>query len=1243
MVKRILVEKKDSFRVEADKLKEELVESLLIKNLEDVRIIHIYDVDNMNEADLELAKKYVFADLSVDNILKELPCADYSFMIEPLPGQFDMRSNSAILCIQLISPSSNPLIRSKTCYLFNGKITNDDKNKIKNYLVNSVETRICTPDIPTTLSEEIPEIKDEIILDNFINFNNNQLTSLIDDMSLSMDIDDLKMCQDYFSGEKRDPTLTEIKVIDTYWSDHCRHTTFNTILKEIEIQDEAVNSSFGRYLDLKKEIGREDKPTTLMDIGTIAAKVLKKKGLCKQIDESDEINACTIKAKVDVNGELEDWYYLFKNETHNHPTEIEPFGGAATCIGGAIRDPLSGRSYVYQSMRITGSGDPRVPVQDTLPNKLPTRKICRGAAQGYSSYGNQIGIATGLVDEIYHPGYVAKRAEIGAVVGAVPAKSVVRQKPDEGDVVVLIGGRTGRDGIGGATGSSKSHGNKSLSSCSAEVQKGNAPEEHKLQRFFRHEEVSKMIKRCNDFGAGGVSVAVGELADGISINLNSIKKKYEGLNGLELSISESQERMACVIEKKNLDKFLKLADEENLEATQIATITKEIKLVEYFNDKKIVDLKRDFLNTNGAKKENNVFVEKFEKCDKEIINNNFESILIEKMSDINSCAKIGLNEMFDSSIGASSVSLPYSGKYYLTPAISMIAKLPVLGETNTISGMSWGYDPYLTEHNHYLGAMCAVVDSICKLVCSGFSRKDIYLSFQEYFKKMGTDPKNWGQPFSCLLGALDAQIGLEVAAIGGKDSMSGTFNELSVPPTLVSFATALSDANIVITPDIKNIGSKIIAIYPRIENDIYDFDYMTKYLDSIYELIVSGKVLSANCSSKNGLIESLFKMCLGNKIGLKFDNVEISQLFEKLYGSIVLEVKEENCEEVLQYLKDNSIKSAMVIAQTISDYKFFINDENIDLKKVENSWVSALDDIYPRKVAKKPTLISKIESNIKGKSHSFAILDNAKPKVVIPVFPGTNCEYDSKRVWEEVGANTEIVIIKNLNQEKIIESIDRLSYALKSSQILFIPGGFSGGDEPEGSAKLIASFLRNNQISEEISNLIDKRDGLILGICNGFQALIKLGLLPYGKIREQSKDSPTLTFNTIGRHQAKMVNVISTSTLSPWYSKIKLGEVHNIPISHGEGRFVCNDNLLNQMINKGQVCSQYCDINGEVKDDIRINPNGSILNIEAICSQDGKILGKMGHSERRGNNLYKGIPGNHFQEIFEGGISYFKY
>ena len=1229
MVSQILVKKKKQFDVESTHLKNELTDFLGLDKLEEISVVNRYFVEGLSEDELIKAVTCVFSEPPVDDVLEVLPETDFQFAIEFLPGQFDARASSAEDCIKLMFPEAQPKVRCAKVYLLRGGLTDADVDKAKKYLINPVEAREASFGVPETLTEDVPVPEEIKVIDGFTELDESGLVGIIQTMGLSLNVGDLKLCQKHFQDEKREPTVTEIRVIDTYWSDHCRHTTFNTELKNVEIEDEVVKHAFERYLSIRDELGRSEKPVTLMDMGTLGARYLKAKNIMKNVDESEEINACTVKVKVDVNGETQDWLFFFKNETHNHPTEIEPFGGAATCVGGAIRDPLSGRSYVYQAMRVTGCADPRTSLDETIPGKLSQRKIATSAASGYSSYGNQIGISTGHVSEIYHPGYVAKHMEVGAVVGAAPAKNVVREVPQAGDVVILLGGRTGRDGIGGATGSSKSHTQSSIDTCGSEVQKGNPVVERKLQRLFRREDAAKMIKRCNDFGAGGVSVAVGELADGLLVDLDKVPKKYEGLDGTELAISESQERMAVVVSPEDAEKFIALSAEENLDATKIAEVTDEGNLTMMWRGKTIVDLPREFLDLNGAKREQDVKVlngkDSMSKasgsCEK-TLTEAFERMA----SDINIASKKGLVNRFDATIGASTVIMPFGGKTQSTQNQAMVAKFPVLGKTNTVSAMAWGFNPYVCEANPYAGAYLSVVESLTKLVASGFTLNNAYLSFQEYFEKLRDEPLRWGKPMAAVLGAFSAQVDLGVGAIGGKDSMSGSFEDLDVPPTLISFAVSTGKAEDVITNEFKRAGSIVVMLLPK-----YD-DYNLPEKDSllaVFEAVKNLKVLSAQSVGYGGPAEVLLNMCAGNEIGIKFEEDDgYSWLFEHAYGSIIVETDE--------VPKSDSF-DVKVIGKTQDAFDFTFVNEVVNLTNLKQKWEGVLEGVYPSQAEGevfKPITSAASPVLLHSKN-------TCKPKVVIPVFPGTNCEFDTALAFEEAGAEAEIIVVKNRTSEDIKQSVKLLSALIAKSQILMFPGGFSGGDEPDGSAKLIASFMRSPEISNEIAELLQKRDGLILGICNGFQALMKLGLLPFGEIRHLYETDATLTFNTIARHQSCLVNTRICSTLSPWMSNMNVGDIQKIPISHGEGRFVCSDEMLKKLTDVGQVCAQYVNDDGMCDTSLDVNPNGSVANIEAICSPDGRILGKMGHSERRGDFLYKNVEGNKFQKLFEGGVNYF--
>ena len=1229
MVYRIYVEKKPGCDGEARQLQNELNSLLGIKELTGLRLLNRYDVEGISEALFDQCVSTVFSEPPVDNTYVTLPRGEeIAFAVEYLPGQFDQRADSAAECIQLISQGERPLVRSARVYLLEGPLSEEQIAEIKKYVINPVEAREASLEERETLKMEYAVPTAVATLTGFNELDEAGLAAFIQEKGLAMDLEDIKFCQEYFRSEQRDPTITEIKMIDTYWSDHCRHTTFGTILDDVQIDEEVVQAAFDRYMALREDLGRTQKPRCLMDIATIGAKELKKQGILKNLDESEEINACTVKIKCDVNGKDEEWLFLFKNETHNHPTEIEPFGGAATCIGGAIRDPLSGRSYVYQAMRVTGAGNPLAPVSETLPGKLPQRKLVTTAAAGYSSYGNQIGLATGQVDELYHPGYLAKRLEIGAVVGATPASHVRRECPAPGDVIVLLGGRTGRDGIGGATGSSKAHKMESLESCGAEVQKGNAPIERKLQRLFRREDACRMIKRCNDFGAGGVSVAIGELADGLYIDLNKVTKKYEGLDGTELAISESQERMAVALAPEDVDKFIALANEENLEATPVATVTEEKRLNMVWNGVSIVNISREFLNSNGAEKHQKVHVEKATVWQPQWAGATFGEQMKSMVGDLNVCSKKGLSERFDSTIGAGTVLMPFGGAYQLTPQMAMVAKLPVDGETTTCSGMAWGYNPYLMSADQYRGAKLAVIESVTKLVSAGFRYEDAYLTFQEYFERLGTQPERWGKPLAALLGALDAQMGLGIGAIGGKDSMSGSFEKLDVPPTLVSFATAIGKTSRVISTEFKKSNSSVVLLRPVYEADgiCPTFSSLKANYQIAEQMIASGQILSAASVGFGGIAEALFKMGLGNRIGFKLlADLSPEDLFKPMYGSLVLEYA-------------TGAPAGMLLGETTREYTFTACGETLDSAQLQEIWESKLEPVYPYRKAGEA--VEKISGSLTAPAAPK--IGVAKPKVIIPVFPGTNCEYDTARAFARAGADPEILVIRNLTPADVTASCEALVKAIDASQIVMLPGGFSGGDEPDGSAKFIASFFRSPAVTEAVRRLLNQRDGLMLGICNGFQALIKLGLVPYGDIRPITESDPTLTFNTIGRHQSMLVRTRIASTGSPWLTHCDLGDEHTVAISHGEGRFVAPQKVLDQLIANGQIATQYVDLDGQPTMDLRYNPNGSVLAIEGITSPDGRVFGKMGHSERSGDRLYKNVTGDKYQPIFEGGVDYFK-
>ena len=1230
-VKRVYVEKKPEFAVAADSVFTQLKNAYPNCGITKVRLFNRYDVENITDKDFRYAVKTVFSEPPIDTTYSELPETDgYVLGIEYLPGQFDQRADSASVCISLFTQKERPIVKNARIYIFEGNISDETRENIKKFLINPVESREASLDMPKTLKDNF-EIPTEVATVNgFISMSREDLENYISENGLAMDIDDILCCQNYFKNtEKRDPTITEVKMIDTYWSDHCRHTTFSTHLDSVKFECDEIQKSYENYLSMRENLGRTQKPITLMDLATIGAKYLKKEGLLTNLDESEEINACSVKIKVNHDGNLEDWLLMFKNETHNHPTEIEPFGGAATCLGGAIRDPLSGRSYVYQAMRVTGAANPLAPLSETRKGKLPQSKITTTAAQGYSSYGNQIGLATGQVSEIYHPGFVAKRLEAGAVIAAAPEENVIREVPEAGDVVILLGGKTGRDGCGGATGSSKSHTVESLSTCGAEVQKGNAPEERKIQRLFRNGEATRLIKRCNDFGAGGVSVAIGELADGLDINLDLVPKKYDGLDGTELAISESQERMAVVVRAIDMDRFIKLAEKENLSAIPVAAVTNKNRLTMTWNEKKIVDLSRDFLNSNGADKHMNVVVKAPEHFAQTLEMKDIKTRWMENVASLNVCSQKGIGERFDSTIGKGTVLMPFGGKHQLTPTQAMCAKIPVrYGDTNTCSLMSWGYNPDVSSRSPYAGAKSAVIESVAKLIATGGSRKRCWLSFQEFFEKLGRSEESWGKPMAALLGGLDAQVKLEVGAIGGKDSMSGTFEDINVPPTLISFAVSTANTEKVVSPEFKKTGSKVYYIAPKYDEDmISDLDSVKEVMDKVEELIADGKVLSAWTVGMGGISAGITKMAVGNGIGFKFnENVPMGEMFNPVYGAFILEAKD-------------NIDDALLIGETTEKYSIVINDTEIDMNEVQEAWENKLEPIFPTKVPTPKIYIPKI--SYKAENHATFGTKIARPKVLIPVFPGTNCEYDTARAFENAGAETEIFVVNNLKPVRINESVLAMEKLIKESNIIAIPGGFSGGDEPDGSAKFIVSFFRNPRITEAVRELLQKRDGLMLGICNGFQALIKLGLVPYGDIVDIDENSPTITYNVIGRHQSGLVRTRIASNKSPWLMHTNVDDIHTVAISHGEGRFVMQEDEVQKMIENGQIATQYVDLNGDPTLDIRYNPNGSLLAVEGITSPDGRVLGKMGHSERSGKNVFKNIDGNYDQTIFRGAVDYF--
>ncbi len=1229
MVYRVYVEKKKELANEAASLLGDARSLLGITNLTDVRVINRYDAENITEELFDYAKKTVFSEPQLDIASDEVDLAGATvFAVEFLPGQFDQRADSAAQCIQIISQGERPLVRSAKVYALYGNLTESDIAEIKKYVINPVEAREATLQKPETLkvNYEIPTTVRT--LDGFIGLDRKGLEDFVKEYGLAMDADDIAFCQDYFKSEHRDPTITEIRMIDTYWSDHCRHTTFLTVIDDVKFEDELLQSAYDEYIAVRDELNRT-KPICLMDLATVAVKYLKTKGKLDKLDESEEINACTVKMEVEVDGVKEPWLLLFKNETHNHPTEIELFGGAATCIGGAIRDPLSGRSYVYAAMRVTGAADPLKPVSETIPGKLPQRKIVTTAAAGYSSYGNQIGLATGIVDEIYHDGYAAKRMEIGAVIAAAPQENVRRERPDPGDIVILLGGATGRDGIGGATGSSKAHTAQSVETCGAEVQKGKAPEERKLQRLFRNKTATRMIKRCNDFGAGGVSVAIGELADGLEIDLNAVPKKYEGLDGTELAISESQERMAVVVEKENVDAFLALAKEENLNACPVAVVTEEPRLVMNWNGNKIVDISREFLNSNGADKHITVTPAKPQSFDKKV-EGGFVENCKKLAADLNVCSKRGLSERFDSTIGAGTVLMPFGGKNQLTPIQAMVQKISVEKKhTDTCSYMSWGYNPFITEKSPYHGAYLAVVESVCKLIATGASFEDVYLTFQEYFEHPGKDGKRWGKPLAALLGAFKAQKEYGIGSIGGKDSMSGSFEDLDVPPTLVSFAVTTGDVKEVVSPEFKKAGNRVVLLAPEYdENGLPVTDSMIALFNRVTALMRDGKVVACYTPGIGGIGEAVMKMCFGNGFGFKYeDNLCPQGIFEYCYGTFLIEVTAD-------------VEGATVIGTVTNDGNITLKDEAVSVDELLGVYEDKLESVYSCNIADRKTPMQNFE--FKAENRVAPAIKVARPKVLIPAFPGTNCEFDSAKVMRDAGAEPEIIVINNLDSAGITASVDKFATALKDAQMVFIPGGFSGGDEPDGSGKFITAVFRNDAVKEGVTDLLENRDGLMCGICNGFQALIKLGLVPYGKIIDTDENCPTLTYNTIARHQSRIVRTRVASNKSPWLALTEVGDVYNVPISHGEGRFLASEELIKKLAENGQIATQYVDLEGNATSDVHFNPNDSMYAIEGITSPDGRVFGKMGHSERIGSGLYKNVPGNYEIRMFESAVKYFK-
>ena len=1229
MVYRIYVAKKPEFANEAKALQGEIKNLLKIDGVKELSVINRYDVEDIEKELFSKCINAVFSEPQIDDAFTSLPNADYIFAVEPLPGQFDQRADSAAQCIQLFSAGSRPVVKAAKVYAINGKLTDEQLISIKKYVINPVECREADLSEKQTLaiSYDLPESVETLV--GFNKLDADGLNAFLKEKGLAMDIDDLKFLQAYFVKEDRDPTITEIKMIDTYWSDHCRHTTFLTTIESAEFEDELAQQIFDEYVATRKELNRT-KPINLMDLATIATRYHKKSGDLPKIDDSEEINACTVKIKVNVGGEQQDWLLLFKNETHNHPTEIEPFGGAATCIGGAIRDPLSGRSYVYAAMRVTGAGNPLKSLEETIKGKLPQRKIVTTAASGYSSYGNQIGLATGMVDEIYHDGYVAKRMEIGAVVAAAPEKNVRREVPAAGDKVILLGGRTGRDGCGGATGSSKSHNLSSLTSCGAEVQKGNAPEERKLQRLFRNERASRLIKRCNDFGAGGVSVAIGELADGLNIELDKVPKKYDGLDGTELAISESQERMAVVVENEFVDEFIALANSENLEATVVATVTDNARLKMTWKGNTIVDISREFLNSNGAEKKTQVKIVK-QVQDEKKVPADFTSGIKALADDLNICSKRGLSERFDSTIGAGTVLMPFGGKNQRTPIQAMVNKVSVENaDTDTCSFMSWGYNPFISEKSPLFGGYYAVIESVCKLIATGATFEDTYLTFQEYFEKPNKDATRWGKPMSALLGAFRAQRELKLSAIGGKDSMSGSFENIDVPPTLVSFAITTNSLDKVVSPEFKKANSKVVFLPAKKTADgLVDTKDLLENFAIIEKLNAEGKILSMFTPTIGGIAEGVMKMAFGNGIGFEFGAVSLDQIFGYNYGGFIIELA-----------SDITVDKAYDLGKTTERKAIVYNGNAVCLDELLGVYEDKLESVFKcNDVATTEGEIPEIKYS--ANEWTYSPTKFAKPRVLVPVFPGTNCEYDTKKAFAKQGADVDIFVIKNLFDVK--ESVDEFAKKIKQSQIIFVPGGFSGGDEPDGSGKFITAFFRNKAIKENVTELLDVRKGLVGGICNGFQALIKLGLVPYGKITDElSEDMPTLTFNTIARHQSMLVKTRIASNKSPWLMQTEVGDVYTVPISHGEGRFIIKEDLLAKLIENGQIATQYVDECGKPTYDIKFNPNNSYYAIEGITSPDGRVFGKMGHSERTGNGLYKNVYGEYDIKMFNSAVKYFK-
>ena len=1233
MVYRIYVEKKQPFAHEAHALKDDLCGLLGIEALTNLRILNRYDVENIDPELFEQCKKTVFSEPQLDTVTEEPPADGISFAVEYLPGQFDQRANSAEECIQIISKAERPTVRSAKVYVLYGNLSDSDLAAIQKYVINPVEARLASAEKPETLKAEYTVPTTVQTLDGFRQLDEDGLLRFLADYALAMDLDDLRFCRDYFTSEKRDPTITEIRMIDTYWSDHCRHTTFLTTIDGVQFKDALLQKAYEDYLQTREQLGRT-KPQNLMDIATLAAKYLRRQGLLEKLDESEEINACTVKMDVQIEGKTEPWLLLFKNETHNHPTEIEPFGGAATCIGGAIRDPLSGRSYVYAAMRVTGAADPTVDVSQTMEGKLPQRKIVTTAAAGYSSYGNQIGLATGQVDEIYHPGYAAKRMEIGAVIAAAPAENVRRERPQPSDKVILLGGRTGRDGCGGATGSSKSHNIQSLESCGAEVQKGNAPEERKLQRLFRNPKASRLIKRCNDFGAGGVSVAIGELADGLDIDLNAVPKKYEGLDGTELAISESQERMAVVVTQEDVQAFCELAKAENLEATVVATVKQDPYLTMSWNGNTIVNLSREFLNSNGAEKHITIAPQAPQPFEKPLPAD-FQSGLRALAQDLNICSKRGLSERFDSTIGAGTVLMPFGGTYQKTPIQAMVHKISVEDkDTSTCSFLSWGYNPFISEKSPYHGAYLAVIESVSKLIATGACFEDVYLTFQEYFEKPKQDPARWGKPLAALLGAFEAQKQLKIAAIGRKDSMSGSFEQLDVPPTLVSFAVTTGTVDQVISPEFKQAGHRVVLLQPQCdENGLPVTESLLQTFQTVTDLVRSKKAAAVYTPTYGGVAEAIFKMTMGNRIGFTFDaSVDLSVLFAYHYGAFVVELTSDD-------------EVGVLLGTTVSPLQLKWGEKAVDLEELYALYENKLEDVFPCNQVGKTSTDADQETvenfSYPAQTRRGPKIRQTKPRVLIPVFPGTNCEYDTAKALAAAGAQPEIFVINNLTADAVSQSVRLFAEKIEQSQIIFIPGGFSGGDEPDGSGKFITAFFRNPEISQAVTDLLEVRDGLMGGICNGFQALIKLGLVPYGKIVQADEHCPTLTYNTIGRHQSKLVRTRVASNQSPWMMHTEVGQVFTVPISHGEGRFIAEPELIRQLAQNGQILTQYVDLQGQATMDIAFNPNGSFCAIEGITSPDGRVFGKMGHSERVGTGLYQNVDGCYDMGLFRSAVEYF--